>query len=175
MDCLLKASFPTETPFPLIPSKVRSLEPLPQFNEGQWHSVYGGGHLGISQAPGMCVISNSRSKSTQLGHQILHYKLHEHLSQPLFCFLPSQSLWQAVRKRSLLELMHILFIIQTRKNRYRNYLPTSYCHQPLLTGRKVMTKGCGQKAHDKCSAPVCTSATLLETLPHSFFPRHPES
>lgn len=33
MDCLSKASFLIETPFPLELFEVRSLEPLPQFNE----------------------------------------------------------------------------------------------------------------------------------------------
>lgn len=87
----------------------------------------------------VCVIPDSKNRSTQKWHQSLRYKLHVHFNfnQPLLCFLLSPSLRLAGRKRSVLEHMHIFFIVQTGKNRSRNNLPASCCHQPLPTGRST--------------------------------------
>jgi len=118
----------------------------------------------------MCVLFQTpkpKVHSNDIG--MLHYKLHVHFNQLLLCFFLSQSLWLAVRKRSLFEHMDIAFIVQTGKNRCRNYLLTSRGYQPLL-GRNITDQKTVVRSHTQAlHASACVSATPLRN-PTSLIP-----
>lgn len=123
----------------------------------------------------VCVTSDSKNRRTNQWHEILHSKRHVPFTQPSLCFVLSQPLWLAGRKKGLLEHMHLVPIVQTGNDSSSNDLPTSSCcHQPLLTGRSITEQNRGQKA---CGGSLCCSVhtchmPLKHSLPRGFLMKH---